>query len=242
LALGTRAPVVISVAPSNGNCSLPQDLLITGACFVINGVPSVTSVFAIDRANAATRINATAFFIIDANLIDAFFNFGSANAGKTFLIFVQGPNGISRNITSPVAGAPANCPLGNEQGIQVTFTCDSNNPGGGGGPQCPDPTNPLCNVDQAVVNGCDLRREASGTFLLDILGRNLKAGSTITINGVAPKKAKFKDPDSQNTGAFTRVTVKKFCKNIPGNIVIKNPGANTTPSTAFFCNESCPAN
>jgi hypothetical protein len=67
-------------------------------------------------------------------------------------------------------------------------------------------------------------------------------GATITINGVAPKKAKFKDADSQNPGAFTRVTVKKFCKNIPGNIIVKNPGANTTPSTAFLCNKSCPAN
>ena len=140
IALGTRAPVVISVSPSSGNCSIPQDLLITGACFIINGVPNVTSVFAIDRANAATRINATAFFIIDAGVIDAFFNFGSANAGKTFLIFVSGPNGTSRNITSAVAGSPANCPLGNEQGIQVTFTCDSNNPRQ---PTCPDPTNPL---------------------------------------------------------------------------------------------------
>jgi hypothetical protein len=217
--------------------------LITGACFIINGVPNVTSVFAIDRANAATRINATNFFIIDANLIDALFNFGSANAGKTFLIFVQGPGGISRNLITSVAGSPAGCPLGNEQGIQVTFTCNSTPP-----PPvvCPDPNNPDCPpnpTETAVVNGCDLRREASGTFLLDIFGRNIKSGATVTIKGVSPKTIKFKDAEAGNPGAFTRITVKKrICQNLPGDIVIRNPGANVAPSTAFFCQESCPAN
>ncbi|MFL6277303.1 MAG: hypothetical protein ACJ74G_19130, partial [Blastocatellia bacterium] len=96
--LGVRAPIVISVTPSTGNCAIQQDLLITGACFTFttpsaNGpvVNTVTSVFALERGNTANRINAAPFVVINANLIDAFFNFGSANAGKTFLIFVQGP-------------------------------------------------------------------------------------------------------------------------------------------------------
>ncbi|HZM90937.1 MAG TPA: hypothetical protein VFF31_30735, partial [Blastocatellia bacterium] len=33
VALGTRAPVVFSVTPSDGNCGILQDLLISGACF-----------------------------------------------------------------------------------------------------------------------------------------------------------------------------------------------------------------
>src|SRR5437764_8481858 len=64
LALGTRAPVVFSVTPSNGNCAVQQDVLITGACFNINGVPNVTSVFALERGNKANRINAIPFVIV----------------------------------------------------------------------------------------------------------------------------------------------------------------------------------
>src|SRR4030095_128783 len=65
LFLGTRAPVVISVTPSNGTCGILQDVLITGACFTftqavpgtaatING--TVTSVFAVDVSNPANKI------------------------------------------------------------------------------------------------------------------------------------------------------------------------------------------
>src|SRR6185436_1600872 len=130
LALGTRAPVVFSVTPSNGDCSLPdQDLLISGACFTFTGstgpVINVTSVFAQDISNPANVIQAKAFQILAPNLIDAHFAFGSANAGKTFLIFVTGPNGTSRNLTTLPAGSPAGCALGNEQGIQVTFKCNA---------------------------------------------------------------------------------------------------------------------
>jgi hypothetical protein len=129
LGLGTRAPVVISVTPSNGACGILQDVLITGACFTFqqfgpfgaNGAntvitQNVTSVFAVDVANAANKVNAQDFTILNANLIDAHFNFTSANAGKTFVVFVTGPGGTSRGLITPVAGAPAGCALGNEQG------------------------------------------------------------------------------------------------------------------------------
>ena len=239
VALGTRAPIVISITPSSGPCGIPQDLLITGACFVINGVPSVTSVFALDRANTATRINATNFIVVNPNLIDALFNFGSANAGKTFLIFVQGPGGISRNLTSLPAGSPAGCPLGNEQGIQVTFTCNASSG------TCV-PGTPGCNTggtDIAVVNGCDLGRTASGTFTLDVVGRNMKPGLTVTVGGVTPKKIKFREPDTGFPGAFIRITLKKgICPGLPGNIVVTNPGTPSIPSQPFRCNKVCPAN
>jgi hypothetical protein len=237
LALGTRAPVVISVTPSNGNCSIPQDLLITGACFIINGVPNVTSVFAQDRANCATRINATAFVIVNNNLIDAIFNFTSANAGKTFLIFVSGPNGTSRNIspcqTAP-AGTPALCPTGNEQGIQVTFTCNTSTGGGGGG-------NP---PDIAVLERCRLNRdEVSGAFTLDVFGTNIKLGAAVTINGQVPKKVQFKDLATGSTDTFTRIRIKKqVCKNLNGaaSIVVTNPGPNGAPSVPLLCSATCP--
>ena len=220
VALGTRAPIVISITPSSGSCAVPQDTIITGACFIINGVPNVTSVFALDRANTATRINATNFFIINANAIDALFNFTSANAGKTFLIFVSGPNGTSRNLTSLPAGSPAGCPLGNEQGIQVTFTCNATSSGGGGTP----------GTDIAVLTSCKLNRdEASGAFSLDVNGSNIKLGATVLVNGQAPKKVQFRDLQSGTTNTFNKVVLKKkVCKLLTGasSIVITNPGAN----------------
>ncbi len=228
IALGTRAPIVISVQ-SSGNCAIPQDLLISGACFIINGVPSVTSVFAIDRANAATRINATAFFLVNANLIDAFFNFGSANAGKTFLIFVQGPGGISRNITTAVAGAPAGCALGNEQGIQVTFTCNASNtttPPGGTPPGV------------AVITSCQFGRDADGSKFVNIFGTGIKQGATVSIAGKTPKKLQFKDLEAGSSGTFTRIKVKKqVCKMIPGMILVTNPGV--AASAPFQCAATC---
>jgi hypothetical protein len=229
IALGVRAPVVFSVSPSDGNCAVPQDLLISGACFIIPQ-GSITSVFAVEKTNPANVIQATNFVVLNNNLIDALFNFGSANAGKTFLIFVTGPGGTSRNLTAAVAGAPAGCPLGNEQGIQVTFTCaSSTTPGGGGTP------------DIAVVTGCRLDRRETGQFFLDITGTNIKQGATATVGGVTPKKIKVVEvaPGTQNPTKLR--LVKKICGGLPGNVIITNPGPNGAPSQPFNCTERCPA-
>jgi len=236
IALGVRAPIVFSVTPSDGNCAVvPQDLLISGACFIIPQ-GSITSVFAIDRATGA-RIDAIAFQVLNNNLIDADFNFGSANAGKTFLIFVQGPGGISRNIATAVAGSPAGCPLGNEQGIQVTFTCNSSTtPGGPGTP----------GSDIAVLTRCELKRNAtSGKFTLEVFGTNIKQGASVTLNGQVPPKVKFKDLVSGTTNTFTRIILaKKVCASLNGSasIVVTNPGTAGGPSAPLLCTARCPTN
>jgi hypothetical protein len=249
LNLGTRAPVVFSVTPSSGPCGILQDVLISGACFQFTqAVPggtaivgNVTSVFAVEVGNTANRINALNFVVLNPNLIDANFNFGSANAGRRFLIFVCGPGGCSRDLTSLPAGSPAGCPLGNEAGVTVTFTCNSNQvlP-----PNCPDPNDPRCPPvsSLAIVNGCKLDRDSTGTFTLDVFGANIKRGAVVTVGGLTPKKIKFRDLEPGKTDTFTRITLKKrLCNgNLPGNIVITNP--NSAGSTPFFCNERCPVN
>jgi hypothetical protein len=250
LNLGTRAPVVISVSPSEGNCAIPQDVLITGACFqftLTSGgvVQNVTSVFALERGNTANRVNANPFVILNPTLIDALFTFGSVNNGKTFLIFVQGPGGISRNLTLPLtgfnptqAGCPAGFTGGNEQGVQVTFTCTTTTQGGGGG-------NPPPQLDTPIVNGCGpLDRQPNGSFTLDVTGSNIKRNAIVTVGGISPKKVKFIDPDPTNgSDAFRTIRlIKKFCLGLPGTISIKNPGTNGGTSTGFFCNRSCPTN
>ncbi|MFL6213615.1 MAG: hypothetical protein ACJ74J_06930 [Blastocatellia bacterium] len=242
LNLGVRAPVVISVTPSSGNCAVAQDVLITGACFTFttpgpNGTTitgGVTSVFALERGNPANRINANPFVVVNPNLIDAFFNFGSASAGKTFLIFVQGTGGTSRNRTAAQAGEPAGCALGNEQGVQVTFTCNTNVPGPGTTPP---------GTEQAVVNGCTLERQETGQFVLLVIGSNIKSGATATVGGVTPKKIKFVELEQGSTTSYKSIRlVKKVCGGLPGNVVVTNPGSGVLPSTAFFCNTSCPSN
>jgi hypothetical protein len=238
LALGTRAPIVFSVTPSSGDCSLPdQDLLISGACFTFtqfvaggpNIIGNVTSVFAID-AQTGARIDARAFVVLNANLIDAHFNFGSANAGRTFFIFVTGPGGTSRNLSAPLAGTPTGCPLGNEQGIQVTFKCNA--PG--------TPTNPGTPIDIAVITNCHLDRQANGTFTLDVTGNKIKAGARVTVGGVEPKKIKVVEVEPGTTNPTRLRLVKRLCGNLPGNIVITNPGA--AASAPFLCTERCPVN
>jgi hypothetical protein len=235
--LGLRAPVVISIAPSDGNCAVGQNTIITGACFVFNGpagvVNNVTRVFAVERLasgalNPANTKDATRFVVLGPTLIDAFFEFGTVNNGKTFLIFVSGPNGTSRNLVAADA-RPAGCPTGNEQGIQVTFTCSTQTPRGGDG-------NP---IPPARVDACDLQRRASGAFELVILGSNIKNTATVTIGGKAPKKLKFQQ--QQSNGTFNRVKARGgICSALPGPIVINNNDQSGN-STAFQCNESCPA-
>jgi hypothetical protein len=192
-------------------------------------VNQVTSVFAVQRDNPANVIQASNFVIVNPNLIDAFFQFGSANAGRTFLIFATGPGGTSRNLTSLPAGAPAGCPIGNEQGVQVTFTC-ATNPNPNPGPVPPD---------IATLSSCKIGRDTTGTFTLDIVGKNIKQGATATVGGKTPKKIKFRDLDT-GTNTFNRITLKKgFCGGLPGAVIVTNPGATGGASAPLQCNETC---
>ena len=224
--LGLRAPVIISASPSDADCSVPQDLLIPGSCFIQpNGQPNVTSVFAVERGNPSNVIFSSRFVILSNNFIDALFDFGAASAGKTFLIFASGPNGTSRNLTALPEGAPEDCPLGNEQGIQVTVSCRGSSVSEGDTP--PPPV--------AAVTGCRVNRSASGVITLDIFGINFRPGATVSINGVSPKKVRFKGGDA--SGAFTRIVAKgRVCNNLPSFIVVTNPGERAGPP--FNCARS----
>jgi hypothetical protein len=220
--LGVRAPVVLSVTPSGGDCAVPQDVLISGACF-ITPQGSVTSVFAVERNNPSNVIRATNFIVLNPNLIDALFNFGSVNAGKTFLIFVQGPGGTSRNLTALPEGAQPGCPLGNEQGVQVAFTCDR----------------VIVQSDQPVVSACKLERNSSGTFLLAVTGRNFQQGAAVTVGGKTPKKIRFEDVQTGSNTYNTLVLKGRICSGLSGAIVVTNPGGKS--SSPFQCGESCSA-
>jgi hypothetical protein len=218
--LGTRAPVVISATPSQLDCSVGNDISIPGSCFILpNGTINVTSVFAVDQATGAI-IEATNFQIITPQEIDAFFNFGSANAGHTFLIFVSGPNGTSRNLSAP----SGTCPAGNEAGVVVTVTCE-------GGSTTP-PTS-----DAAVITGCSgFSRNSAGTWVVTVTGTNFKAGAAVIIDGQAPKSVKFV-PGTQVGNTFTQLLVKgksvKDLKSGSGTIQVINPG--TAASNSFVC-------
>ena len=229
--LGIRAPVVISATPSEGDCALGQNLLLAGSCFLLaDGKPNVTSVFGVEAGNPANVIQSTAFHILNGNLVDAFFRFGSANAGKTFLIFASGPNGTSRNLTALPPGASPGCPLGNEQGISVTFRCRA-----GGGPGTGE--TPPSSEDPVPIASCKLDRTESGGFTLTLRGHGFRAGTTLTIGGVAARKLKFKDFDPA-VDAFNRIIVKgRVCDNLPGPIVYTPP--NGQASFVFFCAASC---
>jgi hypothetical protein len=219
--IGNRAPVVISATPSGPvDCATPQDLLISGFCFILpNGAVNVTSVFAVELGNPGNRINAVAFSVLSPNLIDADFNFGTANAGKTFLIFVSGPSGQSRNLiaTDP---RPAGCPTGNENGIQVTFRCAATTPPPGDAP-----------VIQSV--NLDL---ANNAIVVDVM--NLKANFSVGINGVTPRKVKVKGALTVGSPILTRIVLRKVCSTLPGNLVFTNPGTGGA-SAPFAISATC---
>ena len=229
--IGLRAPVVVSVTPSDGSCSIDQNLFIPGSCFIQpDGKPNVTEVFAVDRSNPDNVIQAKRFVILNPNLIDALFEFGQANAGRTFLIFVSGPNGTSRNLTQLPDGAPEGCPTGNEQGVPVTFTCRSQ----ASPPDAPGPV-PIA----PLVNGCKLNRSASGVFTLTLNGRFFE-GTRATVKGVELKKVKLKGFIEQEN-LFTKAVLKgRVCENLPGIIIATAP--NGAASLPFQCNEVCAAN
>lgn len=227
--LGIRAPVVVSVTPAEGDCVAGQNQLIPGSCFVLaDGKPNVTSVFGVEVGNPNNVIQAETFQILSSNLIDAFFRPGLAQAGKTFLLFVTGPNGTSRNLTALPAEAPEGCPLGNEQGVQITFKCRGTNPN-------PGPTPGI--GDSEPITSCKLDRTASGSFTLTLSGSGFREGTTLSIGGVAPKKLKYKGLDPVS-GTFTRIVVKgRVCEGLPGPIVYTP--ANGQASFVFSCAQSC---
>jgi len=225
--LGQRAPVIVSASPAAGDCSTPQNLILPGFCFILpNGSLNVTSVFAVDLANPSNVIQSSRVAVVNANFIDALFNFGSGSAGKTFLIFASGPNGTSRNLTSLPQGAPSGCPLGNEQGVQVTFGCT------------PLPHPPAGPPAGPMVTGCQLVRNSAGTFILNITGSNIQDGAQVTVGGVPAKKVKFKGLDAASN-TFTAVQLKGgVCAMLPGDVVITNPDG--TASARFQCTQICP--
>jgi hypothetical protein len=227
--LGLRAPVVISASPASVDCAVPQNLIVPGSCFLLgNGQPNVTAVFAVERGNPANVIQSKAFVIINSNVIDALFDFTGANAGKTFLIYASGPNGTSRNLTALPAGTPTPCPLGNEQGIQVTVTCKSASGGAGGSGDTPI-------TPQA--DRCTLQRDEAGNYSLLISGGKYPEGFTLTIGGVEPKKIKPQERDA-TTGMYQSILVKKkVCNGLPGNVVIKDAAGATVAN--FLCNQTC---
>jgi len=217
--LGLRAPVVISASPSGPfDCNNCQDLLITGSCFILpNGTTNVTSVFAVDIANSAKVIQSTRFVVLSPTLIDALFCFGSANAGHTFLIFASGPNGTSRNLSA----ASGTCPIGNEQGIQVTVKCTA-------------ATTTTANLP--TITGCDINRPDTGKISLIISGTNFAQGAAVSVGGLSPKKVKFSNLSTG--GTFTTMTaIGKFCGGLPGDLIVTNPDG--TRSAAFNCTKTC---
>jgi hypothetical protein len=204
---------------------VPQNLIIPGACFIqADGKPNVTRVFAVERSNPGNVIEAAHVAILNNNLIDALFDFTSANAGKVFLIYASGPNGTSRNLRIP-AEAPEGCVLGNEQGVQVTFTCiPRQNRDEGDIPRDPLP----------AVFTCRLARSDSGGISLELNGLFVE-GVSFSVNGVTPKKVKLKD--SSAPGRYTKAILKgRVCNGLPGLITTTNPGQ--APSL-FQCATSC---
>jgi hypothetical protein len=179
-------------------------------------------VFALEAGNPNNRVNGFNVVILSPNLLSVDFNFTTANAGKTFLIFVSGPNGTSRNLTTAVNGC-----LGNELGIQVTFTCNAlTAPGGSGTP-----------AGVAVVTGCRIERDDVGTNFLIISGQNFESGAAVTVGSKKPKKVKFQDV-AAGSNTFTTLRAKgKFCGGLPGDIVVTNPGKQG--SAPFSCNQVC---
>jgi hypothetical protein len=232
LALGTRAPVVFSATPADGTCNGIQDLLITGACFCgTNGLGNITDVFLKPLSGpCTTTLHSVGFVVVNCNLIDAAFNITSACAGTKYAVFVTGPGGTSRNLAALQPGQTCNV-LGNEFGVQVTFTCNSGGNGTGNTPNI------------ATISKCTLGRdEASGAFFLDVFGANIKDGASVTVGGQVPKKIQFKDLDV-GTQTFNRVRLKKkICKLLTGSsvIVITNPGGPQNASQGFLCDAKCP--
>jgi hypothetical protein len=228
--LGLRAPVILSTVPSGGDCGIGQNLQVPGSCFLLpDGTANVTSVFAVEKGNPSHVIEVTRFVILSDHLIDAYFEFGLANAGKTFLIYASGPNGTSRNLTALPQGAPVGCPTGNEQGIQVSFTCAS---------VAPPPPGPAP-ASTALISECRVERSDAGVISLVISGRHFKQGATLTIGGITPKKLKIKSADPSEPGFFRTIIAKgRFCLGLPGALVVTNP--DEIPSTPVQCNVSCP--
>ncbi|HJQ22383.1 MAG TPA: hypothetical protein VKA60_00615 [Blastocatellia bacterium] len=96
--------------------------------------------------------------------------------------------------------------------------------------------------DLPLIIGCQLMRNPNGSYVLDVFGTNIRAGATVTVGGVAPKKIRFIELVPGTTDRYQTIRlVKKFCGSLPGNIVVTNPPGTcgSSPSGGFFCNRAC---
>src|SRR4030095_1758604 len=109
--------------------------------------------------------------------------------GKKIFFFLGGAQKEkSRNLITLPAGAPADCPLGNEQGVSVSFSCKPNS-GPGAGETTPT------SADRVPIASCRVDRTEAGGFTLTLFGQGFKEGTILKIGDVTPKKLRFKDFD-----------------------------------------------
>lgn len=224
--LGVCAPVVVSASPSGGDCSIGQNIIIVGSCFILpDGRPNVTRIFAVNRDAPAEVIDASTIVPLNQNLLDAFFEFPTGSDGKSFLIFASGPNGTSRNLTSVPEGTSEGCPTGNEQGIQVSFTCR----GSSGAEASPSPA-------PKRLLGCAVKRKPSGAFVLILETTGVEEGVSLNVGTITPKKIAYKKP-IEGTGLFRKLQVKgAVCGGLPGPVLLSLPGGETE---TFQCAAAC---
>jgi hypothetical protein len=92
--------------------------------------------------------------------------------------------------------------------------------------------------NRAVINRCSLEPNITGTYILTVFGANIRAGASVTVGGIAPKKIKYKSETSAGQGIFSRLVLKgKLCSGLPGEVIITN--SNAPPSVPFRCDSRC---
>jgi hypothetical protein len=90
--------------------------------------------------------------------------------------------------------------------------------------------------DVPIITNCELKRNATGVFSLHLEGNNIRDGATMTINGVTPKKLKYKNEVVE--GIFSKIIGKgRICGSLPGSVMLTNPNGGF--SSLFQCNLRC---
>ncbi len=211
-AIGVRAPVVLSIAPDDVDCDMPddpdnvEDVQIAGLCFF----GDIDSAFlTLNPDGSGTQVPMSNVINVQSNIITATIPLAQLTERDTpyYVFVVRGDGARSTNYPNPL-------------GFDVTFTCVA------------APVNPLS------LTSCRVVRVSGGRFVLQVNGIGFRPNDTVVLlDGVPCRKNKYPSRFiSPSDGTTTRINCSGGIKKLlPAVVTVRTQSTGQVSTNSLNC-------